>query len=79
VGRSAFGRILRQVAETRLARPRDRPAIGPIDPREHAHERRLAGAVRADERDLLAVANDAREIAKDLLRAEMPLEAGKAK
>jgi uncharacterized protein len=48
---------LRQVAEAcRGGRQFDRATVGPLEVGDDPHERRLAAAVRADERDALAIA-----------------------
>ena len=46
----ALGRIADREART----SRDRAAVGPLEAEQDAHERRLAGAVRTDQRDDLA-------------------------
>ena len=59
-----------------LAGAHDRAAVGLVEPGEQPHERRLPGAVRADQADPLAVADDAGDAREDLLRAVMPLQSG---
>ena len=53
-----------------LPNTRDRAAVGPDDVEDHAHRRRLAGAVRPEEAEHLAGADVERQVAHDVGRAE---------
>ena len=44
----------------------DGPGVRPVEAAEHVHERRLAGAVRADQPDDLAAAELERDVAERL-------------
>ena len=47
-----------------LAEERDRPGVGPVVAREDLHERRLAGAVVADQPEHLALAQVQADVAQ---------------
>jgi tRNA(Ile2) C34 agmatinyltransferase TiaS len=65
---------LAQIAETALLRSRENAAIGLLEAREDAHERRLTRPVRSDETDLRAVPDDARDALEDRSRAVRALQ-----
>src|SRR5207244_13505340 len=55
---------------------RDRALVRPVEAAEHVHERRLAGAVRADQADDLAAAKLQRDLAQRLDALERPRDGG---
>src|SRR5437879_5185537 len=60
-----FGQVLRHQPDVRVLGPFDRPAVGFDDLRCAGEERRLARAVRSDDRDLLPRLDREAEIADD--------------
>ena len=64
-GRARAAAPVRRPARDVAARELDRAGVRPVEAAEHVHERRLAGAVRADQPDDLA----ARELERDAVAA----------
>jgi hypothetical protein len=63
-------RLLAQIADARAARQRHAAGGSLRQPGQHAQQRRLADAVRADQPDLAVVGNCRRDAQKDIVVAK---------
>jgi hypothetical protein len=66
--------VLRQVAGGVRARADDLAGVGVDEAEDDLQQRRLAGAIRPDDRDALVVADTQREVAEEELAAVLLLE-----
>ena len=69
--------VLAEVADGQLLRNRDLALVGRFLADDHAEERRLAGAVRADQADLLAGVQLKGRVDEDQLLAVLLVDIGK--
>ena len=66
-----LGERLRQVADRRVGgRQDDRARVGWVAADDAAHQRRLTGAIRTDQSDMLGVVQDEADVLEDRRRAE---------
>ena len=75
LARAAVGielRLLREIEDGRVAPAVDAARVERLEPGEHAQQRRLAGAVRAEERDLLAAPDGEGRVLEERLAARRP-------
>ena len=58
-------RLLDEEADRVALAPRDPALVGPVEARDHAQERRLAGAVGADQANAVAVSEDEGDVREE--------------